>query len=98
MAKEKLEQDVVQEEEVVQTPKTFERRGKLAGLTVGEMSDEQLKRELINSKSVLYKAKKRNAPEATIAFNQKRVDAAEAEKAKRAPAPAETAEEVYEEA
>lgn len=59
------------------------RRGKLAGLTLEEMDDEQLKRELINSKSVLYKAEKRGASEETIAKNQARVDAATAEKEKR---------------
>ena len=32
-------------------------RGQLAGLAVADMTDDQLKRETINSKSVLYKAK-----------------------------------------
>lgn len=60
-------------------------RGQLNGLTLEEMTDDQLKVELINSKSVLYKAKKRGADQATIDANQARVDAAEAEKAKRHP-------------
>lgn len=58
-------------------------RGQLAGLALEEMSDEQLKREIINANSVLYKAKQRGASEETIAANQARVDAAHAEKAKR---------------
>lgn len=60
-----------------------QRRGQLAGLDILEMSDEQLKREIINAKSVLYKAKKRGAGADTIAKNQARVDAVMAEKAKR---------------
>lgn len=58
-------------------------RGQLAGIALEEMTDEQLKRELINANSVLYKAKQRGASEETIAANQARVDAAKAEKAKR---------------
>lgn len=66
-------------------------RGQLAGIALVDMSDEQLKRELINANSVLYKAKQRGASEETIAVNQARVDAANAEKAKRAGTkPAET--------
>ena len=64
-----------------------QRRGQLAGLEISEMTDEQLKREIINAKSVLYKAQKRGAAEETIAKNQARVDAVMAEKAKREPAP-----------
>ena len=60
-------------------------RGQLAGLTLDQMSDEQLKRELINANSVLYKAQQRGASAETISANQARVDAAKAEKAKRAP-------------
>lgn len=59
-------------------------RGQLAGIALVDMTDEQLKRELINANSVLYKAKQRGAAEETIAANQARVDAANAEKAKRA--------------
>lgn len=59
-------------------------RGQLAGIALEDMTDEQLKREIINAKSVLYKAKQRGAAEETIAKNQARVDAALAEKAKRA--------------
>jgi hypothetical protein len=60
------------------------RRGQLAGLKLSEMSDAQLKIELINAHSVLYKAQKRNASSDVIAKNQARVDAAEAEKKARA--------------
>lgn len=62
-------------------------RGQLAGIALEDMTDEQLKRELINANSVLYKAKQRGASEETIAANQARVDAAKAEKARRAPVP-----------
>ena len=58
-------------------------RGQLAGISLSEMTDDQLKRELINANSVLYKAKQRGASEETIAANQARVDAAKAEKATR---------------
>lgn len=67
--------------EVPSTPK--KPRGQLAGLSIEEMTDEQLKREIINANSVLYKAKQRGAAEETIAANQARVDAAKAEQAKR---------------
>ena len=60
-------------------------RGQLAGLTIAEMTDEQLKREIINASSVLYKAKQRGASEEIIAKNQARVDAAKEERAKRHP-------------
>ena len=68
--------------------KEKKQRGQLAGIAIEDMTDEQLKREIINAKSVLYKAKQRGASDETIAANQARVDAAEAEKAKRQPAPA----------
>lgn len=58
-------------------------RGCLAGIALEDMSDEQLKREITNANSVLYKAKQRNADPATIEANQARVDAAKAEQAKR---------------
>lgn len=58
-------------------------RGQLAGIALVDMTDEQLKRELINANSVLYKAKQRGAADETIAANQARVDAAVAEKVKR---------------
>lgn len=64
-------------------------RGQLAGIALEDMTDEQLKRELINANSVLYKAKQRGASDETIAANQARVDAAKAEKAKRAGTTAE---------
>ena len=60
-------------------------RGQLAGIALEDMTDEQLKREIINANSVLYKAKQRGASEEVIAANQARVEAAKAEKAKRAP-------------
>jgi hypothetical protein len=70
---------------VIETPAP-QRRGQLQGLAIEEMTDEQLKVEIVNAKSVLYKAQKRGASADTIAKNQARVDAAMAEKAKRAPA------------
>lgn len=60
-------------------------RGQLAGIAIEDMTDDQLKREIINAGSVLYKAKQRGASEEVIAANQARLDAAKAEKAKRAP-------------
>lgn len=60
-------------------------RGQLAGIALEDMTDDQLKREIINAGSVLYKAKQRGASEETIAANQARLDAAHAEKAKRRP-------------
>jgi len=67
----------------VEVPKVQVKRGQLYGIAVPDMTDEQLKREIINSKSVLYKAKQRGASDETIAANQARVDAAMAEKEKR---------------
>ena len=75
-----------------------QRRGQLAGLSLEDMTDEQIKREIINSKSVLYKATHRGASEETIAKNQARVDAVMAEKAKRQPVPKEAAPEAAPEA
>lgn len=69
----------------VEVPATAKRRGQLYGIALEDMTDEQLKREIINANSVLYKAKQRGASEETIAMNQARVDAAKAEKAKRHP-------------
>lgn len=72
----------------VEAPKKERKpRGQLAGIALEDMTDEQLKREIINANSVLYKAKQRGASEDTIAANQARVDAAKAEKAKRTPVP-----------
>ncbi len=65
-------------------------RGQLAGIALEDMTDEQLKREIINANSVLYKAKQRGASDDVIAANQARVDAAKAEKAKRTPVVVET--------
>lgn len=85
------EQETFTKEEVIETLKGFktkgngQRRGQLAGLTLDQMTDEQLKRELVNAKSVLYKAQQRDASEEAVARNQARVDAALAEKAKRTP-------------
>lgn len=74
-------------------------RGQLAGIALADMTDDQLKREIINANSVLYKAKQRGASEEIIAANQARVDAAKAEKAARAGTPAEEtdSEGVYDE-
>lgn len=69
--------------EVEMPAKEKKQRGQLAGIALEDMTDEQLKREIINANSVLYKAKQRGAGEETIAANQARVDAAQAEKAKR---------------
>ena len=78
-----------------------QRRGVLAGIALEDMTDEQLKIEIRNAKSVLYKAEKRNAPAETLLNNQARLDAALAENAKReeAKAPKEDSaeEDVYEE-
>lgn len=70
----------------VEVPKAEKKpRGQLAGIALEDMTDDQLKREIINANSVLYKAKQRGASEETIAANQARVDAAKAEQAKRKP-------------
>lgn len=75
-------------------------RGQLAGIALEDMTDDQLKREIINANSVLYKAKQRGAAEDVIAANQARVDAAKAEKAKRQPVvePSDVEAAIYEEA
>lgn len=65
-------------------------RGQLAGIALADMTDDQLKREIINANSVLYKAKQRGASEEIIAANQARLDAAREEKAKRMPVAPET--------
>jgi len=62
---------------------TIGRRGKLSGVKLEDMTDEQLKVEIVNSKSVLYKATKRGAAADVIAKNQDRVNAADALKASR---------------
>lgn len=71
--------------EVEMPEKVKKPRGQLAGIALEDMTDEQLKREIINANSVLYKAKQRGAAEEVIAANQARVDAAKAERAKRHP-------------
>lgn len=73
------------EKEITIERPAAQRRGQLAGVALDAMTDEQLKVEIINAKSVLYKAEKRGAAAETIAKNQARVDAAMAEKAKRTP-------------
>lgn len=70
---------------LVEVPVAEKRRGQLYGIALEDMTDEQLKREIINAGSVLYKAKQRGAAEDIIAKNQARLDAAKAEKAKRHP-------------
>ena len=65
----------------VEVPKAERKlRGQLAGIALADMTEEQLKREIINANSVLYKAIQRGAAAETIAANQARVDAAKAEK------------------
>lgn len=71
--------------ETFEVEKVKKVRGQLAGIALADMTDEQLKREIINANSVLYKAKQRGASEEIINANQARLDAAKAEKAKRAP-------------
>lgn len=69
----------------VEAPKAEpKQRGQLAGIAIGDMSDVQLKRELINAKSVHYKAVQRDASAELIAKHVARVNAALAEKASRA--------------
>lgn len=58
-------------------------RGKVSGIALEDMTDDELKVEATNAKSVLYKAKKREADADTIAKNEARVAAVEAEKARR---------------
>lgn len=70
---------------LVEVPTPEKRRGQLYGIELADMTDDQLKREIINAGSVLYKAKQRGASEEIIAKNQARLDAAKAEKAKRHP-------------
>lgn len=74
----------------VELPKVEKKpRGMLAGIALEDMTDEQLKRELINANSVLYKAVQRGAGIETVTANEARVEAAKAEKARRAPIMAE---------
>lgn len=54
---------------------------------IEEMTREELKREIINAGSVLYKAQKRGADEDIIARNQARLDAAKALMAEKFPKP-----------
>lgn len=72
----------------------FEKAKKVSGGNVGprgpknstpvtEMTDDELKTEIINAGSVHYKAVKRGAPEATIAHNEVRLNAAKAEREAR---------------
>lgn len=72
------------EEVEIVTPEVS-RRGILNGVSLEDMTDDQLKREIINAKSVLYKSEKRGASIETIAKNKDRVEAALTEKAKRTP-------------
>lgn len=70
--------------ETFEVEKVKKPRGQLAGIALADMTDDQLKREIINASSVLYKSKQRGASEELIAANQARLDAAKAEKAARA--------------
>jgi len=58
-------------------------RGRNAGIPLEEMTIEELKREITNANSVLYKAKLRGAADEVIERNQARVDAVKAEKERR---------------
>lgn len=63
------------------------RRAKHDIKPIDEMTKEELKREIINAGSVLYKAKKRGAAEEIIQKNQERIDAAKALMAEKFPKP-----------
>lgn len=63
------------------------RRAKHDIKPIDEMTKEELKREIINAGSVLYKAKKRGAAEEIIQNNQERLDAAKALMAEKFPKP-----------
>ena len=71
--------------EVDYTPerKTGTKRGQLAGIALKDMTNEQLKIEIINASSVLSKAKARNASADVIAAAEDRVAAAKAERKAR---------------
>ena len=59
------------------------RTGQLAGIKVEDMTDDELKREIINAGSVLFKAKKKTDDPTVIEPKQARLDAAKAERDKR---------------
>lgn len=68
----------------VEQPEKVKRgRGILHGIAIEDMTDEQLKREIINANSVLYKAKLRGAKAEIIEANEARAAAAKAERDKR---------------
>lgn len=68
----------------VELPKKERKRtGAVVGIALADMTDEQLKIEIRNARSVLNKAIKRGASEDTISINQARVDAALAERDSR---------------
>lgn len=81
--------------ETFEVEKVKKPRGQLAGIALEDMTDDQLKREIINASSVLYKSKQRGASEELIAANQARLDAAKAEKAKRTGVKEDAEGEVY---
>ncbi len=83
-------------ETAVPAEKVFARRGKLEGLELTKMTDDQLRVELVNSKSVVAKATARKASPDKIALAKVRVAEAEAEKASR-PTMAKKVKEVKEE-
>lgn len=72
------------------------RRGQLAGISLAEMTDEQLKREVVNANSVYYKAVKRGASDEIINKNKERLDAAIAERDARKAAATPATEEATE--
>lgn len=63
------------------------RRAKHDSKPIDEMTKEELKREIINAGSVLYKAKKRGAAEEIIQKSQERLDTAKALMADKFPKP-----------
>lgn len=63
------------------------RRAKHDSKPIDEMTKEELKREIINAGSVLYKAQKRGAAEEIIQKSQERLDAAKALMADKFPKP-----------
>lgn len=70
---------------IVEAPEvTRKERGSLSGISLAEMTDEQVRRELVNAKSVLYKAQKKEAALEIIEAAEARVNAALAEKNSRA--------------
>ena len=77
------ETEVVTENKETEVKKVFVRRGKLAGLEIGQMTDSQLRTEIVNAKSVLTKSKAKGSTAEKLEPMQARVDAAVAERDRR---------------